>query len=37
MWPSLVDTYNNKYHRTIKMTPNEASIKKNEDDVDVYK
>jgi L-rhamnose mutarotase len=33
MLPSLVDTYNNKYHRTIKTTPIEASKKKNEDDV----
>ena len=33
MLPSLIDTYNNKYHRTIKMTPNEASLQKNEEKV----
>ena len=32
MLPSLIHTYNNKYHRTIKMTPTEASKKKNEDE-----
>ena len=27
--PKLVENYNTSYHRSIKMTPNEASLKKN--------
>jgi Integrase core domain/Chromo (CHRromatin Organisation MOdifier) domain len=30
MLSKLMNNYNNKYHRTIKMTPNEASLKENE-------
>ena len=36
-WINMLDTlmndYNNKYHRTIKMTPTKASLKENEIDV----
>lgn len=31
--PSILDSYNNSYHRTIKMTPNEADSEENEDEV----
>ena len=33
MLDQLMNHYNNKYHNTIKMTPTEASKKKNEDEV----
>ena len=31
--PEMVTKYNNTYHRSIKMTPNEASLPKNSDKV----
>ena len=38
--PDLVENYNSSYHRSIKMTPNEASKKSNErkarDNLDMY-
>ena len=33
MLDKLIFQYNNKYHSTIKMTPAEASIKDNKEDV----
>ena len=33
MLDKLMNDYNNRYHRTIKMTPTEASLKENEIDI----